>query len=126
MAPYDNGQGWPDVQHLLNWCSGFTVESQIQAMRRPKNYVSPVSAHVYQRVPRLYPCLIHIETKYFQEGNVWEHADCHLGYIEELVQAIIVKKKVRTLASFGRSLSICLHFGQRMFEMANYHTGDPG
>ena len=31
IGPYDDGQGWPDVQRLPHWCSGSTVKSQIQA-----------------------------------------------------------------------------------------------
>src|SRR5712692_6288218 len=82
----------PDSQHLPNWCSFCAEKSEIQATWRTKNNRSPFSAHVHQRMPCLYSglCfervtvfsdLIHIAIKYFQEGNVREHLDCHSAYI---------------------------------------------
>ena len=67
IAAHDNRQQRPDIQRLPHWCSGFAVESLIEATRRPKNNISPFSAHVDQRVPRfdLFFILRVIEIKYF-------------------------------------------------------------
>ena len=67
---------WPDVQCLPHWCTGVAVKSQIEATWRPKNNAPPFSAYVHQRIPRVYPWVIHAEIKYSQESNVGE-----LGYI---------------------------------------------
>ena len=64
IFPYKDRQGWPNVQHLPRWFSGCAVKLQIQATRRPKNNVPPLSAHVNQCLPRLSVCVDEIEIKY--------------------------------------------------------------
>jgi hypothetical protein len=70
----------PDTQHIPNRSSGIAEKLQVQATWRCKDDPSPSSTYVDQRDPPMCcPVIfIDIETKYFQEGNVWEYSNCRL------------------------------------------------
>ena len=129
ITPYEHRQQWPGVYPLPHWCSWAAGKSQIEASWRPKNDISPLSAHVHQRVPRLCPCtIIHIEIKYIQEGNVGEHVDCRPGYIAPVngwCRLLCKVYTVRTSASFGGFLlipTVYLLVGQRPLKVAIYQN----
>jgi len=51
---YDDGQGWPNAQHLPHRSSARADNSEIEAAWRRKDDISPSPAHVHQRIPCLY------------------------------------------------------------------------
>jgi len=73
---YNDGQCWPDIQHLPHWLCTCVCKSQVEATWRRKYDTTPTSAHMYQSLPFIVVVVVHTKVEYSKEDLVWKRVNC--------------------------------------------------